>query len=60
MVMQTSNPDVYAIGDVACFPLKLTGGALVRQEHATCCRWVGGGGVAGSREPIVLKSLLNG
>ena len=35
--LQTSHPDVYAIGDVATFPLKLTG-ALARQEHVTCCR----------------------
>ncbi|PSC73208.1 monodehydroascorbate reductase [Micractinium conductrix] len=36
--LQTSNPDVYAIGDVATFPLILTGGTPVRQEHVTCCR----------------------
>ncbi|KAL4433983.1 hypothetical protein ABPG75_000424 [Micractinium tetrahymenae] len=36
--LQTSNPDVYAVGDVAAFPLQLTGGNLVRQEHVTCCR----------------------
>lgn len=35
--LQTSNPDVYAIGDVAAFPLKLTG-VTTRQEHVTCCR----------------------
>ena len=35
--LQTSNPDVYAVGDVATFPLKLTGG-LARQEHVTCAR----------------------
>lgn len=38
--LQTSNPDVYAIGDVAAFPLQLTGGTIVRQEHVTCCRSV--------------------
>ncbi len=38
LILQTSNPDVYAIGDVAAFPLQLTGGNLVRQEHVTCCR----------------------
>lgn len=36
--LQSSNPDVYAVGDVATFPLKLSGGSLVRQEHVTCCR----------------------
>ncbi|PRW59212.1 monodehydroascorbate reductase [Chlorella sorokiniana] len=35
--LRTSNPDVYAIGDVAAFPLKLTG-VTTRQEHVTCCR----------------------
>lgn len=34
---QTSNPDVYAAGDVVAFPLKLTG-AVTRQEHVTNCR----------------------
>lgn len=37
--LQTSNPDVYAVGDVAAFPLKLTG-AVTRQEHVTNCRSV--------------------
>ena len=36
--LQTSNPDVFAVGDVAAFPLKLTG-AVTRQEHVTNCRW---------------------
>lgn len=36
--MQSSNPDVYAIGDVAAFPLKIKGGVLQRQEHVTNCR----------------------
>lgn len=35
--LQSSNPDVYAVGDVAAFPLKLTG-AVTRQEHVTNCR----------------------
>ena len=35
--LQSSNADVYAVGDVATFPLKLTGG-LARQEHVTCAR----------------------
>jgi thioredoxin reductase len=29
--MQTSNPDIYAIGDLAAFPLKMGGDKLVRQ-----------------------------
>lgn len=38
--MRTSNADVYAIGDVAAFPLPLLGGRVVRQEHVTNCeRW---------------------
>lgn len=35
--LQTSNPDVYAIGDVAAFPLKVSG-AITRQEHVTNAR----------------------
>lgn len=40
--LRTSDPDVYAIGDVAAFPLLRAGGGLVRQEHVTHCRWVQG------------------
>lgn len=39
--MRTSDPDVYAIGDVAAFHLKMYGGdgsELQRQEHVTNCR----------------------
>lgn len=36
--MQTSVPGVYAIGDVASFPLLCAGGAAVRQEHVTHAR----------------------
>lgn len=36
--MQTSVPGVYAIGDVAAFPLLRAGGALARQEHVTHAR----------------------
>eukprot|EP00879_Flechtneria_rotunda_P012381 GHRR01012929.1.p1 GENE.GHRR01012929.1~~GHRR01012929.1.p1 ORF type:complete len:306 (+),score=104.79 GHRR01012929.1:2353-3270(+) len=35
---QTSVPNVYAIGDVASFPLLVAGGQLVRQEHVTNAR----------------------
>lgn len=35
---RTSVPDVYAVGDVAAFPLLRDGGKLVRQEHVTHCR----------------------
>lgn len=35
---QTSVDGVYAIGDVASFPLLAAGGALVRQEHVTHAR----------------------
>eukprot|EP00882_Tetradesmus_deserticola_P012891 GHRQ01013663.1.p1 GENE.GHRQ01013663.1~~GHRQ01013663.1.p1 ORF type:complete len:335 (+),score=159.41 GHRQ01013663.1:183-1187(+) len=35
---KTSVDDVYAIGDVASFPLLAAGGALVRQEHVTHAR----------------------
>ena len=36
--LQTSAPGVFAIGDVATFPLKMYGGALARQEHVVNCR----------------------
>ncbi|KAI3437605.1 hypothetical protein D9Q98_000057 [Chlorella vulgaris] len=36
--LQASHPDVYAMGDVATFPLQLTGGTPARQEHVNCCR----------------------
>lgn len=36
--LQSSNPDVYAIGDVAAFPLKKYGGYYQRQEHVMNCR----------------------
>ncbi len=36
--LRTSVPNVYAVGDVASFPLKLNDGSLARQEHVTHCR----------------------
>lgn len=36
--LQTSNPDVYAVGDVAAFPLQATGGDHARQEHIVNAR----------------------
>ncbi len=37
--MQTSNPDIYAIGDVAAFPLTNYGlNKMFRQEHVQNCR----------------------
>lgn len=38
LLLQTGVDGVYAIGDVASFPLLLAGGALVRQEHVTHAR----------------------
>ncbi|KAK9917100.1 hypothetical protein WJX75_000871 [Coccomyxa subellipsoidea] len=35
--LRTSNPDVYAIGDIAAFPLKRYG-ITTRQEHVANCR----------------------
>eukprot|EP01024_Parvocaulis_polyphysoides_P034549 TRINITY_DN3058_c0_g3_i1.p1 TRINITY_DN3058_c0_g3~~TRINITY_DN3058_c0_g3_i1.p1 ORF type:complete len:474 (+),score=83.89 TRINITY_DN3058_c0_g3_i1:373-1794(+) len=37
-MMKTSNDDVYAIGDVAAFPLKMYGDIVQRQEHVQNCR----------------------
>lgn len=31
--LQSSDPDVYVIGDVAAFPQPRFGGAVTRQEH---------------------------
>lgn len=36
--LQTSDPSVFAVGDVAAFPLKRYGGLVTRQEHVTHCR----------------------
>lgn len=36
--LQTSDEDIYAIGDVAAFPQSLAGGKLTRQEHVVNCR----------------------
>lgn len=35
---RTSVPGVYAIGDVAAFPVKMYGGIVQRQEHVVNCR----------------------
>lgn len=36
--LQTSDANIYAIGDVAAFPQPLEGGKLTRQEHVVNCR----------------------
>ncbi|GAB0490327.1 hypothetical protein MMPV_001561 [Pyropia vietnamensis] len=36
--METSAPGVYAVGDIATFPLLLDGGALTRSEHVAHAR----------------------
>ena len=38
--LQTSNPDVYAVGDIAAFPLTMYGGKVNRQEHVVNARLV--------------------
>ena len=35
---KTSEPDVYAVGDVAAFPLKMKDGELTRVEHVDNAR----------------------
>ena len=35
--LQTSNPDVYAVGDIALFPQPRFGGEKARQEHVQVC-----------------------
>ena len=36
--MQTSNPDIYAVGDVAAFPNSYGQSKMARQEHVANCR----------------------
>ncbi|WVZ74009.1 hypothetical protein U9M48_022245 [Paspalum notatum var. saurae] len=36
--MRTSDASVYAVGDVAAFPVKLAGGDVRRLEHVDCAR----------------------
>lgn len=38
--LQTSNPDVYAVGDIAAFPMTMYGGKVTRQEHVVNARLV--------------------
>ena len=36
--LQTSNPDVYAVGDIAAFPLVMYDNKINRQEHVVNAR----------------------
>ena len=36
--LQSSDPDVFVIGDLAAFPLPRYGGKVSRQEHVQVCR----------------------
>lgn len=36
--LQTSEPDVFAVGDLAAFPLKMYDNLVTRQEHVQNCR----------------------
>lgn len=56
--LKTSNSDVYAIGDVAAFPLIIAGGALQRQEHVTNCRLTAFHAVTSIMAPGSSMSLL--
>lgn len=47
--LQTSNPDVYAAGDIAAFPLTMYGGKINRQEHVVNARSV-------MRSPLVSEA----
>ncbi|KAK9824670.1 hypothetical protein WJX72_012200 [[Myrmecia] bisecta] len=48
--LRTSDPDVYAIGDVAAFPLKRYG-SVTRQEHVANCRQTAAHAVAAILAP---------
>ena len=50
--LQTSNPDIYAIGDVAAFPINNYGlNKLMRQEHVANCRQSAKHAVAAIMDP---------
>ncbi|MQM21666.1 hypothetical protein Taro_054710 [Colocasia esculenta] len=49
--MQTSNRSVYAVGDVAAFPVKLFGGDIRRFEHVDCARKTAKHAVAAIMDP---------
>lgn len=50
--MRTSDASVYAVGDVAAFPVKLLGGEVRRLEHVDCARMTARHAVAGALEPL--------
>ena len=49
--MQTSDASVYAVGDVATFPVKLLGGGARRFEHVDCARRTARHAVAAALDP---------
>ena len=49
--MQTSDASVYAVGDVATFPVKLLGGDARRFEHVDCARRTARHAVAAALDP---------
>ncbi|TKW41155.1 hypothetical protein SEVIR_1G295300v4 [Setaria viridis] len=49
--MQTSDASVYAVGDVAAFPVKLFGGDARRLEHVDCARRTARHAVAAVLDP---------
>lgn len=49
--MQTSDASVYAVGDVAAFPVKLLDGGVRRLEHVDCARRTARHAVAAILEP---------
>lgn len=49
--MRTSDASVYAVGDVATFPVKLLGGDVRRLEHVDCARRTARHAVAAALDP---------
>lgn len=49
--MRTSAPDIWAVGDVAAFPLKRKGGKLVRFEHVDNARRMAASAVSAMLDP---------
>ncbi|TVU28181.1 hypothetical protein EJB05_19690 [Eragrostis curvula] len=55
--MQTSDASVYAVGDVAAFPVKLFGGDVRRLEHVDCARRTARHAVAAALNPAAAGDI---
>jgi monodehydroascorbate reductase (NADH) len=55
--MQTSDASVYAVGDVASFPVKLFGGDVRRLEHVDCARRTARHAVMAALDPMAAGDI---